>query len=50
MEADMDAALINPFVEGTLHILDTTAFVKVKPEASFLKNNQKALGSILGLL
>jgi len=36
----MEAALINPFVERTLHVLDTTVFVKVKPEAPFLKNNQ----------
>ncbi len=46
----MEAELINPFVEGTLHILETTAFVKVKPEAPFLKNDQKALGDISGLL
>ena len=25
----MEAALINPFVEGILHILDITAFVKI---------------------
>lgn len=46
----MDAALVNPFVEGTLHILDTTAFVKVKPESPFLKKSQKALGDISGIL
>ena len=46
----MEATLINLFVEGTLHIPDTTAFVKVKPEAPFLKNNQKTLGDISGLL
>ncbi len=46
----MDAALVNPFVEGTLHILDTTAFVKVKPKAPFLKKDSKALGDISGLL
>ena len=46
----MDAALVNPFIEGTLHILDTTAFVKVKPETPFLKKDRKALGDISGLL
>ena len=46
----MDAALVNPFIEGTLHILDTTAFVKVKPKAPFLKKDRKALGDISGLL
>jgi len=33
----MDAAPVNLFIEGTLHILDTTAFVKVKPEPSFFR-------------
>jgi len=46
----MDAALVNPFIEGTLHILDTTAFVKVKPETPFLKRNRFAQGDISGLI
>ncbi len=46
----MEAALVNPFVEGTLHILDTTAFVKVKPETPFLKRNSKAQGDISGIM
>lgn len=46
----MDAALVNPFVEGALHILDTTAFVKVKPETPFLKKDRKAQGDISGFL
>ena len=46
----MDAALVNPFIEGTLHILDTTAFVKAKPRDPFLKKNRKAMGDISGLL
>ena len=46
----MDAALVNPFIEGTLHILDTTAFVKVKSETPFLKKDRNALGDISGLL
>ncbi len=46
----MDAALVNPFIEGALHILDTTAFVKVKPEPPFLKRNQVAQGDISGLI
>lgn len=46
----MDAALVNPFIEGTLHILDTTAFVKVKPEPPFFKKNQQPLGDISGCL
>ena len=46
----MDATLVNPFIEGTLHILDTTAFVKVKPETPFLKKDRKAHGDISGFI
>ncbi len=46
----MDVMLVNPFIEGTLHILDTTAFVKVKPEPPFLKTDTTAQGDITGLL
>jgi len=46
----MDAALVNPFIEGALHILDTTAFVKVKPETPFLKKDRKAQGDISGVI
>ena len=46
----MDVTLVNPFVEGALHILDTTAFVKVKPENPFLKENILPQGDITGIL
>lgn len=46
----MDVSLVNPFIEGALHILDTTAFVKVKPEPPFLKTNSFSQGDISGLL
>lgn len=46
----MDAALVNPFIEGTLHILDTTAFVKVKPETPYLKKNRVQQGDISGII
>lgn len=46
----MDVALVNPFIEGTLHILDTTALVKVKPESPFLKKNTVHSGDISGFL
>jgi len=46
----MDVALVNPFIEGTLHILDTTALVKVKPEPPFLKGGTGHFGDISGLL
>jgi chemotaxis protein CheX len=46
----MDVTFVNPFVEGALHILDTTAFVKVKPEVPFLKQDSRPQGDISGVL
>lgn len=46
----MDVQLVNPFIEGALHILDTTALVKVKPEPFFIKTDTMARGDISGLL
>ncbi|MDD9304232.1 MAG: chemotaxis protein CheX [Desulfobacter sp.] len=46
----MDVTLVNPFIEGTLHILDTTAFVKVKSEPVFLKRDSVQQGDISGVL
>ncbi len=46
----MDVDLVNPFVEGALHILDTTAFVKVKSETPFLKKDNRPQGDISGIL
>ena len=46
----MDASLVNPFIEGALYILDTTALVKVKPEPIFFKKNALSLGDITGML
>jgi chemotaxis protein CheX len=46
----MDVTLVNPFVEGALHILDTTAFVKVKPDPPFLKKDTRHHGDISGIL
>ena len=46
----MESALVNPFIEGALHILDTTAFVKVKPDPPFLKTDSKPQGDISGMM
>ncbi len=46
----MDASLVNPFIEGTLHILDTTALVKVRPDPPFVKSDLASLGEITGCL
>lgn len=44
----MDAVLVNPFIEGTLHILDSTSFVEVKPETPFLKTGRDAVIEHIG--
>ncbi len=46
----MDAQVVNSFIEGTFHILDTTASVKALPGKPYLKNNSQANGVITGLL
>lgn len=46
----MDAAVINCFIEGAFHILDTTSSIKVKPERAYLKTSKIANGDITGLL
>lgn len=46
----MDAALVNPFIEGTLYILDTTASVKAKPGSPYVKRDSQARGDISGTL
>lgn len=46
----MDAAMVNPFIEGTLYILDTTASVKVRPGIPYLKTDTLARGDISGVL
>ncbi len=46
----MEASLVNPFIEGALYILDTTASVKARPEPVFLKKNSRSLGDITGML
>lgn len=46
----MEAEIVNPFVEGTLYILDTTASLKARPGEPYLKKNSVALGEISGIL
>lgn len=46
----MEAAVINCFIEGTFHILDTTALVKAKPDTPYIKKNPISRGDITGLL
>ncbi len=46
----MEAAVVNSFIEGTFHILDTTSSLKAKPDAPYIKNSRIANGDITGLL
>jgi len=46
----MDADIVNPFVEGALYILDTTASLKAKPGAPYIKKKAEAEGDISGIL
>jgi len=46
----MESAVINCFIEGTFHILGTTASLKVKPDAPYVKNSAVSMGDITGLL
>ena len=46
----MEASIVNPFIEGALYILDTTASLKARPAAPFLKKTSAAKGDISGIL
>lgn len=46
----MDAAMVNPFIEGTLYILDTTASVKAMPGPCYIKKDTLAPGDISAVL
>lgn len=46
----MEASVVNCFVEGAFHILDTTASVKVKPEPPYIERESLPKGAITGLL
>ena len=40
----MDAKIINPFIEATLHVLETIASTKVEARKPYLKNNKNCFG------
>jgi chemotaxis protein CheX len=42
----MDIKLINPFVNATLNVLETMAFVKAKAEKPYLKKDNVAQGDV----
>lgn len=46
----MDANLINPFINATIHVLDTMAFTKCKADKPYLKKDDRAKGDVSGVI
>ena len=46
----MDVKLVNPFIEATLHVLETMAFTKVRAGKPYLKKDQTARGDVTGVI
>ncbi|MGA3207936.1 MAG: chemotaxis protein CheX [Syntrophales bacterium] len=46
----MDVKYINPFLEGTVEVLKTMAFVNPTPGKPYLKKNNLAKGDITGII
>ena len=46
----MDVKMINPFIEATLHVLETMAFTMAEGGKPYLKTDQIAKGDVSGIL
>jgi len=46
----MDANLINPFIEATLHVLETMASTRAEAGEPYLKKDQVARGDVSGVI
>jgi len=46
----MDATIINPFINATINVLDTMAFVKANPGKPYLKKDDTARGDVTGVV
>lgn len=46
----MDARLINPFINATMNVLETMAFIKCKAEKPYLKKDDVAKGDVTGII
>lgn len=46
----MDVKYINPFLEGTIEVLKTMAFVEPRPGKPYLKTGNNAQGDITGII
>ncbi len=46
----MDVLLINPFINATLNVLETMAFITVTPGKPYVKKDNLAVGDVTGIL
>ncbi len=46
----MDVRYINPFIEGTINVLKTMAFIPSKPGKPYIKKDPVATGDITGII
>jgi len=46
----MDARFINPFLQGTISVLKTMAFIEPKPGKPYLKKDVLARGDVSGII
>ena len=46
----MDVRMINPFIESTLHVLETMAFTKAKGGKPYLKKDKSARGDVSAVI
>lgn len=46
----MDVRFVNPFLEGTVSVLKTMAFIEPRPGKPYIKKNNLAQGDISGII
>ncbi len=46
----MDVQYINPFLNATVKVLETMAFLKVSPGKPYVKKNSSAVGDVSGII
>ena len=46
----MDAKIINPFINATMNVIETMAFVKCRPDKPYLKKDNVAKGDVTGVI
>jgi len=46
----VDVRYINPFIESTINVMKTMAFITAKPGKPYIKKNQVATGDITGII